>query len=242
MKKQTRKAKTPKTETAPQDAADMVDVKVEARQIPLHQIDTNPDNPRQMDPNDPALAELAESIAKTGLLQPILVRPMPDGRYQVRAGARRFAAHQRLGAESILCIVRDMTDAEAMQATVLENLQRKDLTLFEEADGVNRLVRLGRPIGQIAAELGKSPSWTARRASLANLAAGMKTRIEDNELSLETALALATMSPEDQAEALKEWPSWTWNGHRSNEIIQKVEETRHLLAKAIFNKADCAGC
>lgn len=130
-----------------------------------------PDNPRRIAKGDPKIEELANSIQETGLLQPVVCRPHPQqpGKYDLRAGFRRFLAHELIGAREILAIVREMDDATAMEVTVLENLQREQLTPLEEARGVQALIDTGHSIKDIAADIGKPPAWVHRRASLTKL-------------------------------------------------------------------------
>jgi len=140
-----------------------------------------PDNPRHIITNDLKVKELAGSILKNGLLSPIICRPHPKqkGKYDLRAGVRRYLAHQTLGLPEIMAIVRDMDDKTAMEITVLENLQRENLTPLEEARGIQALMKIGKDIKIIAAEIGKHPVWVIRRAKLTNLSPKWIKAIED---------------------------------------------------------------
>ena len=141
-------------------------------ELPLGDVIPTPENPRRIRPDDPAVRELAESIREMGLLQPVVCRPHPSlpGKYDLRAGHRRWLAHGLIGAERILAIVREMTDGQAMQVTVLENLQRQDLTALEEARGVNALLRSGMSAEEAGRQIGKSARWVYARAQLQDLA------------------------------------------------------------------------
>ena len=142
------------------------------KRIPLKDIIPTPDNPRHPQPDDPDVIELAKSIKASGLLQPVVVRhhPEQEGKFDLRCGARRFAAHQQLKAKTILSIVREMDDAEAAEATALENLQRENMSPLEEGQSIAMLLRYRPDAKAIASNIGRSVSWVYRRASLANLA------------------------------------------------------------------------
>ena len=107
--------------------------------LPLEEIIPNRAQPRKQF-DDEALAELADSIAQHGVLQPLLVRPMPDGSYQLVAGERRWRASRMAGLTEVPVVVRDMTEQEAAELALIENLQREDLNPMEEALGYQTLM------------------------------------------------------------------------------------------------------
>jgi ParB family chromosome partitioning protein len=139
------------------------------------------DNPRHIKKDDPKVKELAESIKNSGLLCPVICRPHPDkkGKYDLRAGFRRFLAHQVLGSDTILAIVREMDDKVALDVTVLENLQRENLAPLEEARGVKALMASGQDVRTIADKIGKTPQWIIRRAKLMDLSPAWLKAIEN---------------------------------------------------------------
>ncbi|MEW6234724.1 MAG: ParB/RepB/Spo0J family partition protein [Candidatus Omnitrophota bacterium] len=140
--------------------------------IPIHKITPTPDNPRRSRPNDPRLRELTDSIRALGVLEPILVRPLPakgDGEYELRSGERRWRAAREAGLTEIPALAREMDDLQALAITVTENLQREDLHPLEEAQGIQSLLDHGWTLEQTAAQIGKSPRFTARRAQLNRL-------------------------------------------------------------------------
>ena len=174
----------------------------EVQQIPLRDITPSLYQPRRFqipDAEDPDLVKLARSIRAKGVIQPILVRPMETG-YELVAGERRVRA-SRLGLPEldaigpallyIPAIVRKLSDTEAAEITVEENLRRKDLRPLEEADGVHTLLLLhkGDPLA-VAARLGQTPAWVACRARIhSNLSPGWKELLcePDNRLWCWTA-------------------------------------------------------
>ena len=123
------------------------------RMVPIEDIDPNPNQPRQVVGD---LSELVASVREKGILEPILVRPR-GSRFQIIAGERRFRAAGEVGLAEIPCVVRDTSDAEMMELALVENLQRKDLTPFEEADGLKMLAdSFGYTHEAMAEKLGKS--------------------------------------------------------------------------------------
>lgn len=125
------------------------------RMIPLTEIDPNPHQARSELGN---MKELMASIKKKGVLEPILVRPK-EGRYEIIAGERRYVASQRIGLGEIPCIEMNVEDNEAMELALIENLQRRDLDVFEESDGLRSLIEIyGYNHNQIAEIIGKARS------------------------------------------------------------------------------------
>jgi ParB family transcriptional regulator, chromosome partitioning protein len=123
------------------------------RLIPIEDIDPNPDQPRQALGD---LSELVASIREKGVLEPILVRPR-GSRFQIIAGERRYRACSEIGLAEIPCIVRETGDAEMMELALIENLQRKDLSVFEEADGLKVLAQAyGYTHERMAEKIGRS--------------------------------------------------------------------------------------
>ncbi len=139
----------------------------------IDEIRPSPHNPRLIHDGDPELASLAQSIAAKGVLQPILVRPVDRAglvEFELIAGERRWRAARAAGRLSIPAIVRHgLTEHEALELTVTENLQRENLHPLEEANGVAALVGAGEELAAIADRLGKPVSWVARRSRLAKL-------------------------------------------------------------------------
>jgi ParB family transcriptional regulator, chromosome partitioning protein len=133
------------------------------RMVPVEDIDPNPNQPRRSLGD---LAELTASVREKGLLEPILVRAR-DKRFQIVAGERRYRAALDAGLAEVPCIVKDISDADAMEIALIENLQRKDLDAFEEADGLKALAeRFGHTHEQIAKQIGKSRSLITETLSL----------------------------------------------------------------------------
>lgn len=135
----------------------------ELRELPVELIVPNPNQPRRHFDQD-ALNALAGSLSERGVLQPVLVRPMPDGRYELVAGERRWRAAQAAGLEEIPALVRARDDAAALELALIENMAREDLNPIEEARACEALVEeLGLTREQVAKRVGRS------RVALSNL-------------------------------------------------------------------------
>ncbi|MBE6726371.1 MAG: ParB/RepB/Spo0J family partition protein [Ruminococcaceae bacterium] len=143
--------------------------------VPLSEIDVNADQPRKSFPAA-SLGELADSIARDGLLQPVLVRRTPADRYEIIAGERRFRAAKLAGLTEIPVIVLDADDATAARVALVENLQREDLNPLEEAAAYEALMdRYGLTQEQVAEQVGKSRSAVANALRLLELPEGVRT-------------------------------------------------------------------
>ncbi len=137
------------------------------RRIPIHLIEANPDQPRSAMGD---LSDLTRSIVDKGVLEPILVRPRGDGRFTIISGERRFRASLDAGLSEIPCIEMDVPDNELLEIALVENLQRKDLSPFEEADGYKALQeRHGYTHEQIAEAVGKSRVTITEALSISKL-------------------------------------------------------------------------
>ncbi|MBV9758356.1 MAG: ParB/RepB/Spo0J family partition protein [Alphaproteobacteria bacterium] len=162
------------------------------RPIPLDLLAPGPFQPRA--PLDPSsLAELTESIRARGVLQPLLARPDPGepNRYQIIAGERRWRAAQAAGLHEVPALVRELGDADAMAAALVENLQRQDLNAIEEAEGYRRLLdEFGLTQEALAQGVGKSRSHIANTLRLLNLPATVQGEVRNGALSAGHARAL----------------------------------------------------
>src|SRR3984957_13628011 len=160
------------------------------REIPLDQIDRNPFQTRSH-VNEDQLAELAASIVAHGVVQPVLVRPLAEGRFQLIAGERRWRASQLAGKATIPAILRQVSDEQAMEITIVENLQRADLNPMEQARAFDRLSReFHMTQEQMATRTGKDRASVANFLRLLRLPATVQTRVEAGALTFGHARAL----------------------------------------------------
>jgi ParB family transcriptional regulator, chromosome partitioning protein len=161
-------------------------------ELPVELVRPNPEQPRRSF-SQPELDELAESISERGVIQPILVRPLPEaaGEYQIIAGERRWRAAQQAGLRQIPVLVRDLTPAEVMEVALIENIQRADLNALEEARGYQLMAeRFSRTAEEIARVVGKSRSHVANTIRLTRLPAGVQAHVEAGRLTAGHARAL----------------------------------------------------
>ena len=183
-----RSLQAPRTsDTAPADAFGT------PLQIPLEQIERSPFQTRKQF-NDQELVELASSITASGVVQPVLVRPLPNGRYQLIAGERRWLASRLAKKATIPSIVREVSDAQAMEMTIVENLQRSDLNPIEQAHAYDRLSREFKMTQeQMAQRTGKDRASVGNFLRLLKLPQVVLARVETGELSFGHAKALLAL-------------------------------------------------
>jgi len=188
------------------------------RYIQIEDIETNPDQPRT---NVGDLSELKESIQAKGVLEPLLVRPVPGGRYRIIAGERRFRAALEAGLAEVPCIELDVPDSEVMEIALIENLHRRDLHPFEEAEGFAGLAdRHGYTQAQIATAIGRSRVSITEAMSLLDIPEELRdecrradigaksvlleiARLKDPEKMREAVAAIARGSTRDDLRARK---------------------------------------
>jgi ParB family chromosome partitioning protein len=163
----------------------------------LDLIDRNPFQTRSQF-NEAALEELATSIAATGVVQPILVRPIAEGRYQLIAGERRLMASRKAGKTTIPAVVRPASDEQAMEMTIIENLQRADLNPMEQARAFDRLGReFQMTQEQMAKRTGKDRASVANFLRLLRLPTEIQGKVEAGELSFGHARTLLALEAPD---------------------------------------------
>jgi len=168
--------------------------------LPISEIEPNRSQPRH-DFNDETLRELADSIAAHGVLQPLLVRPMPEGGYQLVAGERRWRASRMAGLFEVPVVIREMTDSEMMQISMIENLQRENLNPIEEAMGYKVLIdEYGLTQEEISKSVGKSRPVISNALRILSLPPEIIDMVKSGEISSGHARALLGFS--DQSEQL----------------------------------------
>ncbi len=172
-------------------------------EIPVEAIEANPFQPRS-DFDEGTMAELVQSLEEHGLIQPIIVRPCPGG-FQLIAGERRLRAAKHLGWRTIPAIVRELNDAASAQMALIENLQRKDLNYWEEAEAYQRLLEeFGMTQEELAKKIGKSQSAIANKLRLLKLSPRVRSRISREIMSERHCRAiLALESEEAQLEVIE---------------------------------------
>lgn len=177
-------------QAAPGKAAEQAALKAGVLKLPIESIHRDKDQPRRYF-DEEKLKELTESIKTQGILQPILVRKDGDGGYKLIAGERRWRASQAAGLKEVPAIVKDVTEVQAFELALVENLQRADLNPIEEAEGYKRLTdefRLTQE--QVSQRVGKERSTVANALRLLALPADVKGMVADGSLSMGHARAL----------------------------------------------------
>src|SRR5271156_971646 len=170
------------------------------REILLGEIERNPYQTRTRF-DEAQLGELAASIVATGVVQPVLVRALANGRFQLIAGERRWLASKKAGKATIPAILRQVSDEQAMEITIVENLQRDDLNPIEQAKAFERLSReFHMTQEQMAQRTGKDRSTIANFLRLLKLPPSVQARVESGELTFGHARALLALSGAEEME------------------------------------------
>src|ERR1700743_2800778 len=200
------------------------------QEIPIENIDANPYQTRRRI-NEQTLEELAESIRASGVVQPIVLRPMANGRFQLVPGDRRWLASKRAGRPTIPAVVRQISNEQAMEITIIENLQREDLNPVEQAHAFERLSReFNMTQEQIATRTGKDRASIANFIRLLKLPETIQNAMEDGSLSFGHGKVLLSLAgfPEHLERA-------------ANEVMEKklsVRQTEELVGKLLNPQAD----
>jgi ParB family transcriptional regulator, chromosome partitioning protein len=210
----------------------------EYRDLPLAMLTESTTNPRRIF-EDAALKELAESIRTQGVLSPLLVRPVNEQGFEIVAGARRYRAAQMAEAATVPVRIVHLSDAQTLEAQLVENLMRRDVHPMEEAQGFRALLNLDEPkysIEQIAARTGKSPAYIAARLKLTELAPVVVEAFYREEIGVGHALLLAKLQPDQQEQALaacfKE--DWSAGGQKAKRILLPVRSLQFWIESNIL--------
>ncbi len=214
-----------------------VQMQSEYRDLPLANLSESANNPRRtFDPA--ALNELAESIRTQGLLSPLLVRPKGTQSYEIVAGARRYRAAQLAGLESVPVRIVELTDAQAIETSIVENLIRADVHPMEEASGFRALLSMEEPkysIEQIAARTGKTPVFIAARLRLTELVPAVVEAFYRDEIGTGHALLLAKLQPAQQEEALQAcYQEQFTSGNKTKRILLPVRQLQQWIEHNIL--------
>lgn len=166
--------------------------------VRLNEIEPNKNQPRK-DFDEASLATLADSIRQHGLIQPLLVRPMPSGNYQIVAGERRWRASRMLGLTEVPVIIRELDDQKTMEVALIENLQREDLNPMEESRGFKELMdTYGFTQEQVAESVGKSRPAVANLLRLLTLPKEVTEMVENGDLNFGQAKAILAFEGEQE--------------------------------------------
>ncbi|MGC2620369.1 MAG: ParB/RepB/Spo0J family partition protein [Acidobacteriaceae bacterium] len=202
------------------------------REIPVGEIDRSPYQTRTRF-DEAQLAELAASIAATGVVQPIVVRPIAGGRFQLIAGERRWLASQRAGKETVPAIVRHASDEQAMEMTIVENLQRTDLNPMEQARAYEQLAReFQLTQEQMAKRTGKDRASVSNFLRLLRLPAPVQVQVENGELSFGHARTLLPLEdPETILKAAQKVTALAMSVRQTETYVQGILNPESKQAK-----------
>jgi len=167
------------------------------RMLPVEQIRPNPEQPRKALGD---LRELADSIRQKGVLEPLLVRFIPrEDCFYIISGERRYHAARAAGLREVPCIEKSADDAETLEIALIENIQRKDLTPFEEADGLQRLAeQFNYSHEELAKKLGKARSSVSETLSLRNIPESLRKKCVENGVTTKSTLLQVARQPTER--------------------------------------------
>jgi len=191
------------------------------QEIPVGEIDRNPYQTRSR-VDEQQLAELANSITATGVVQPIVVRPLANGRFQLIAGERRWLASQKAGKDTVPSIIRQVSDEQAMEMTIVENLQRADLNPMEQARAFERLGRdFKLTQEQMAQRTGKDRASVSNFLRLLRLPIEVQGKVESGDLSFGHARTLLSLeNPETILKAAQKISALSMSVRQTESYVQ----------------------
>lgn len=193
--------------------------------LSINEIQRNEDQPRKTF-DEGALQELSDSITQHGVLQPLLVRPLPQGGYQLVAGERRWRASRMAGLKEVPVVIRELSDVETMEIAIIENLQREDLNPIEEAEGLQALIdRCGFTQEEVAVSVGKSRPAIANALRLLKLPQEVRDMTRDGQISAGHARALLAFDNEPMIYEAAQ------NIIRNNLTVRDVERLAKMAEK-----------
>lgn len=215
--------------------------------LKIDEIEANKLQPRTSFKNEP-LVELSNSIASHGIIQPIVVKPLSSGKYKIIAGERRYRAAKMAGIVEVPVIIKDIDDKEITELALVENLQRENLSVLEEARGYKMLSETyNMTQEEVSKAVGKSRSYVANTLRLLNLSPEVISSLESGEISAGHARALLSLESEDDVKrALKITISQELNVRQLEQLVKKmsfkeIEKPKSLKAikkDAFYNKIE----
>jgi ParB family chromosome partitioning protein len=196
----------------------------ELRQVPIDLIQRGRFQPRRdMDPA--ALQELADSIRQQGVMQPVVVRPIAEGRYELIAGERRWRATQMAELDSIPAIIRDVPDEAAIAMALIENIQRENLNPIEEAFALQRLQEeFGLTQAQVAEAVGKSRTTITNLLRLIGLTEDVRLMLEHGDLEMGHGRAMLTLSPKQQVQVAKQVVAKSMSVRQTEDLVRRIQQ------------------
>lgn len=204
----------------------------ELRDIPVDLIQRGRYQPRRdMDPE--ALKELADSIRQQGVMQPVVVRPIGEGRYELIAGERRWRATQLAELDRIPAIIRDVPDEAAIAMALIENIQRENLNPIEEAFALQRLQdEFGLTQAQVAEAVGKSRTTITNLLRLIQLSEDVRVMLEHGDLEMGHGRAMLTLPPEQQLQVARQVVARSLSVRQTEALVRRLQQQAEQPAPA----------
>ncbi len=193
------------------------------RELPVELVQRGKYQPRRdMDPE--ALEELAESIRQQGIMQPIVVRPIGEGRYEIIAGERRWRATQLAGLDRVPALVRDVPDEAAVAMALIENIQRENLNAMEEAMALQRLQdEFDLTQAEVAEAVGKSRTTVTNLLRLINLSDEVKVMLEHGDLEMGHGRAMLSLGAEQQITVARQIESKSLSVRQTEALVRRLQ-------------------
>ncbi len=208
--------------------------------LPISQIESCHNQPRKSF-DSTKLEELADSIRQHGVIQPLTVRKLASGYYQIIAGERRWRAARSAGLEEVPAIIIEADDQKAMELAMIENLQREDLNPIEEAQGFRVLTdTYGMSQAEAAERVGRSRSAVANAIRLLELNDSIQHLVENGELSAGHARALLPLSPALRKKAVDEIMKYKLNVRQTEQLVRKLQASGLEKAETVEKTPDYA--
>lgn len=213
------------------DEAQAERLDAELRELPLDLIQRGRFQPRRdMDPE--SLTELAESIRQQGVMQPVVVRPIGEGDFELIAGERRWRAAQQAGLDRIPALIRDVPDEAAIAMALIENIQRENLNPIEEALALQRLQEeFGLTQGQVAEAVGKSRTTITNLLRLTALSQEVRVMLEHGDLEMGHGRAMLTLPPEQQVPLARQVVAKALSVRQTELLVRQMQEKAGKAAK-----------
>lgn len=221
---------------------------VNATYLRLTQIKKNSYNPRKVF-DEAYIGELSESIKALGLIHAVTVRPLAEDKYELVCGECRFRAHKLAGLKKIRVEIRNLSDTEALKIALTENINRKDITVIEEAQTFQKLLALGNnDVKTLAIHCGRSENYVRDRIKLLELIPEFQTILENQQINISQALAIVKFSTGIQKDVLQNHFSdnaeyQRWFNRKAEDIISMIEYNYTTkLTNYNFDKTECMNC
>ncbi len=201
----------------------------EIKEIPINRISPSKTNPRTSF-DERKLNELARSIKKSGVVQPLLVRHLSGDLYELIAGERRLRASQRAGLTSVPCVVEEVSERELLEIQIVENAQREDVNAMDEARALNRLRELlSYDVGEIAERIGKSEAYVYNQLKLCTLPMEAQELIYSGSLSKSVAHEIIRLKePAHQLQTAKDLAKAEWSENLTTQKAAKAYITKNF--------------